>query len=261
MRLTDQVVEKLLALVQSRGLRPGQRLPAERLLAEEMGVSRGSVREAIQQLASQGLLAARRGDGTYLQATPQADWLHDAVTPLAPLMDADPNYRLDIVETRQALETSTAMLAAQRATAEDKDRIRRAFEVMIGHQQSGHAEQAARADAQFHLAIAEAAHNLVLKQVMHGLFTVVLSSVTRNRADMFRASAPQTLRLLTAQHQAVMQAIVDGDPQHAREAMAEHLEHVRQTIQRDTDDRARQARLQRLPAGAAPPLLAPADKP
>ncbi len=76
MRLADHVVEKLLALVQDRGLQPGQKLPAERQLAEELGVSRTSVREAIQKPTSQGVLSARRGDGTYVQQIHKpAEWL------------------------------------------------------------------------------------------------------------------------------------------------------------------------------------------
>lgn len=259
MRLVDHVVEKLLALVQARSLQPGQRLPAERALAAELGVSRSSLREAIQKLASQGVLAARQGDGTYLQSTARADWLQEAVAPLVNLLDTDPGYRFDVIETRHALETATAELAAQRATAEDKDRIRRAFDVMIEHQQSGHTELAARSDAQFHLAIAEASHNLVLKQLMHGLFSVVLSTVTRNREDMFRFSAPETLRRLSAEHQAVMLAIVEGDAPRARTSMVEHLEHVRQTIQREAEDHARRERLLRLPADAVAPLLPPSQ--
>jgi GntR family L-lactate dehydrogenase operon transcriptional regulator len=93
---------------------------------------------------------------------------------------------------------------------------------------------AARADAQFHLAIAEASHNLVLVQVMRSLFTTVLSTVARNRHDMFHLSAPVTVQALTEQHQALMQAILDGDPQRARQCIDEHLEHVRVTIQRWT---------------------------
>lgn len=265
MRVADQVVEKLLALVQASGVQPGQRLPAERQLAAELGVSRTSVREAIQKLTSQGVLVARRGDGTYLQepapAAEPADWLKDAMRPLAGLMESDSHYRYDVLETRHALETSTAWLAAQRATPQDKDHIQRCFEVMIQHQQSGHAELAARADAQFHLAIAEASHNLVLVQVMHSLFTVVLSTVERNRHDMFRLSAPQTMKVLTEQHQSLMQAIVDGDPQRARECIGEHLEHVRATIQRMDEDRARRERSTRLPLDVAPPLLLPTDPP
>ena len=263
MRVADQVVEKLLALVQASGVQPGQRLPAERQLAAELGVSRTSVREAIQKLTSQGVLAARRGDGTYLQepapAAEPADWLKDAMRPLAGLMESDSHYRYDVLETRHALETSTAWLAAQRATPQDKDHIQRCFEVMIQHQQSGHAELAARADAQFHLAIAEASHNLVLVQVMHSLFTVVLSTVERNRHDMFRLSAPQTLQELTVQHQSLMQSILDGDPQRARECIGEHLEHVRTTIQRLDEDRARRERSMRLPLDAAPALLPTSD--
>lgn len=259
MRLADHVVEKLLALVQARGLQPGQRLPAERQLAEELGVSRTSVREAIQKLGSQGVLVSRRGDGTYVQTTAPAEWLQEAVGPLARLIDSDPHYRYDVLETRHALETSTAWLAAQRATAQDKDRIQRCFDVMIHHQQSGHAELAARADAQFHLAIAEASHNLVLVQVMQSLFTVVLSTVERNRHDMFRLSAPQTMKVLTEQHHSLMQAILEGDPQRARECIGDHLEHVRTTIQRMDEDRARRERSNRLPLDVAPPLLPPAD--
>lgn len=245
MRLADHVVEKLLALVQA--LQSGQRLPAERQLAAELGVSRASVREAIQKLASQGVLSTRRGDGTYVQSTAPAEWLQEAVGPLTRLIDSDPHYRYDVLETRHALESSTAWLAAQRATAQDKERIQRCFDVMIAHQQSGHAELAARADAQFHLAIAEASHNLVLVQVMHSLFSVVLSTVERNRNVMFRLSTPQSLEELTAQHRSLMQAILDGDPQRARECIGEHLEHVRITIQRRDADQARRERSMRLP--------------
>ena len=161
----------------------------------------------------------------------------------------------DVLEARQALESSAAWLAAQRATAQDKARIQHCFEVMLDHQQNGHAELAARADAQFHLAIAEASHNLVLVQVTHSLFTTVLSTVARNRHDMFHLSAPVTVQALTEQHQALMQAILDGDPQRARQCIDEHLEHVRVTIQRLDEDRARQERSTRLPPDLVPPLL------
>ncbi|GAA4005088.1 transcriptional regulator LldR [Comamonas faecalis] len=258
MRLADHVLDKLLTLVQTLQLRPGQRLPAERRLAEQLGVSRTSVREAIQKLISQGVLAARRGDGTYLQAPATAQWLQGAVAPLVGLMNADPHYRYDVLEARQALEASTAALAAQRATPEDKARIRQQFDIMLRHQQDGDAEQAARADAQFHLAIAEASHNLVLVQVMHSLFSVVLSTVERNRSAMFRLSAPSTQHALTEQHAALMQAIDDGDATRARQCIAAHLDYVHASIQRLDEDLARRERAQRL---HHEPALAPAHLP
>jgi len=252
-RLSDTVARQLEQRLLEGAFRAGDRLPAERELALELGVSRPCLREAIQKLASRGLLYSRQGGGTYVQQIHKpAEWLQEAMVPLAGLIESDPHYRYDVLETRHALETSTAWLAAQRATAQDKAHIQRCFEVMLQHQQSGHAELAARADAQFHLAIAEASHNLVLVQVMQSLFTVVLSTVERNRHDMFRLSAPVTLQALTAQHQALMQAILESDPQRARECIGEHLEHVRTTIQRMDEDRARRERSMRLPLDLAP---------
>jgi GntR family L-lactate dehydrogenase operon transcriptional regulator len=129
MRLADHVVEKLLALVQERGLQPGQKLPAERQLAEELGVSRTSVREAIQKLTSQGVLSARRGDGTYVQQSNKpAEWLQEAMVPLAGLIESDPHYRYDVLETRHALETSTA--GWRRSATAQTRHIQRCFEVM-----------------------------------------------------------------------------------------------------------------------------------
>jgi GntR family transcriptional regulator, L-lactate dehydrogenase operon regulator len=252
MRLVDQVIEQLLALVQARGLQAGQRLPAERQLAEELGVSRTSLREAIQKLGSQGVLASRRGDGTYLCASVPADWLQEAIGPLPGLIESDAHYRYDVLEARHALESSTAWLAAQRATPQDKARIQHCFDVMLAHQQSGHAEQAAWADAQFHLAIAEASHNLVLVQLMQSLFAVLRSTMVRNRHDMFRHSTPQSLQVLSDQHRSLMQAILDGDAPRARSCIGDHIDHVRSTLQRMDEDRARRERSTRLARAVAP---------
>lgn len=248
MRISDQVVNRLLEIIQTGGLQAGERLPAERKLAEQLGVSRSSLREAIQQLVSRGVLYSRLGAGTYLQS-PSAQWPQRAIEPLAALMLSDPHYRYDVLEARQALETSTVWHAAQRATAEDKERIRRCFDTMVQYQQGHDAEHAARADAQFHLAIAEASHNLVLLQVMRGLFELVLGTVTENRHLMFvHDDPPQTLERLTRQHEALMQSILAGDPEQARAVMGEHLDYVRATLAQADENEARFQRSSRLPS-------------
>src|SRR5690606_12467201 len=140
-----------------------------------------------------------------------------------------------------------------------KDKILQGFEQMIRYHQSGDTVQSARADAQFHLAVAEASHNLVLVQVMRGLFDLVLSSVTQNRdIIMFVHDSPETIVNLTAQHEALVKAIVDGDPAQARHVVNEHLGYVRNTLLQADEDLARReraARLQTPPSVLSDPTL------
>ncbi|MCV2217263.1 transcriptional regulator LldR [Thauera sp. Sel9] len=260
MRLADQIAEQLHTLVRQGKWQPGERLPAERQLAEQLGVSRPSLREAIQKLVSQGVLHSRRGAGTYVQERNRGFLLSGTFEPLANLLTADPEYRYDVLEARHALESSTAWHAALRATQADKDRIRRCYDVMVRHQQSGHAELSARADAQFHLAIAEASHNVVLLRVMHSLFELVFSNVMHSRRTMFTLSSAETINELTDQHRALMQAILDGDAPQARAQIENHLDFVRDTVRRFDDDAARRARYGRLPEEARVPTLIP-DEP
>jgi GntR family L-lactate dehydrogenase operon transcriptional regulator len=246
MRLSDRLAEQLQTLIQDRGLQPGDRLPAERQLALDLGVSRPSVREAIRQLASQGLLRSRQGGGTYLQA-PGADgaWpRQQLVRTLNGLVCEDPEYRYDVLEARHALEGGTAWHAALRATPEDRARIEARFEDLQRFHGHENAELSARADAQFHLAIAEASHNAVLLQMMRGLFDLLRATVTENRQRMY--TVQHTHEQLVRQHRAVMDAILRGDPEAARDAVWQHLEFVHATVRDLDEDEARRARSSRL---------------
>lgn len=248
MRISDHVAEQLYQLVQQRQLAPGQRLPAERQLAETLGVSRSALREAIQKLTSRGLLVSRAGAGTFVQAVDlnHANWPGQAILPLVPLMRTDPQYLYDVLETRQSLEVSTAWYAAQRATAQDKARIQRSFDALLHFQHQQDAASAARADARFHLCIAQASHNAVMVQVMGSLFDLVLGTVAENRHRMFAQDSTPVLEQLTQQHYALMQAILDGEAEQARSVILEHLNFVRDKLTQADADAARQQRLTRL---------------
>ncbi len=91
-------------------------MPAERQLATSLGVSRPSLREAIQQLNSQGVLISRRGDGTYIQQLPEQWPQQLIVNPISNLIEEDPLYRFDVQEARLVLEGGTAWYAALRST-------------------------------------------------------------------------------------------------------------------------------------------------
>ncbi len=240
-RLSDEVASRVRALIEEQQLEAGMKLPAERQLAVQLGVSRNSLREALAKLVSEGVLISRRGGGTFIR------WQHEAwseqniVQPLKTLMADDPDYSFDILEARHAIEASTAWHAAMRATTADKEKIRLCFEAT----QSEDPDIASQADVRFHLAIAEASHNVVLLQTMRGFFDVLHSSVKQSRQRMYLV--PPVFSQLTEQHLAVLDAIVAGDADGARKAMMAHLSFVHTTIKRFDEDQARQARITRLP--------------
>lgn len=156
-------------------------MPAERQLATSLGVSRPSLREAIQQLHSQGVLSSRRGDGTYIQQLPEQWPQQLIVNPISNLIEEDPLYRFDVQEARLLLEGGTAWYAALRSTPEDRAKIHHYFNEISRHQNAGDSAQAAVADAEFHLAIAEASHNVVLIQMMRSLFDLLQYNVLLGR--------------------------------------------------------------------------------
>jgi GntR family L-lactate dehydrogenase operon transcriptional regulator len=244
-RLADQLAERVKDLIQEQKLEAGMRLPAERQLAAQMGVSRSSVREAIQKLISEGVLISRRGGGTFVRYEVQPWSEQRIVQPLRTLVEDDPNYRYDILEARHAIEASTAWHAAMRATDADKEKLIACFDATLKFKESDDPDLAAQADVRFHLAIAEASHNVVLLQTMRGFFDLLQSSVMHSRQRMY--TVPAIFAGLTEQHSELLQAILAGDAERACRAAKTHLGFVHTTIKTLHEDEARQARITRLP--------------
>ncbi|WP_218698111.1 transcriptional regulator LldR [Acinetobacter harbinensis] len=244
MKVSDKVVQSLRILIEHNNMQVGDRLPAERKLCEQLSVSRSSLREAIQQLTSMGILQSRGGAGTFLQQL-SSNWSqHQIVQPLSHLIDQDPAYRFDVQEARIVLEGGTAWYAAQRATPEDLLNIRRCYEQISHFQGLGNDDQAAQADAKFHLAIAEASHNLVLIQMMRSLFDLLQFNVVLGRRKVY--SEPRRFDQLHLQHHQVMAAIERRDPEAARKAVCGHIEFVIQQVRSLDEEDARRQRASRL---------------
>lgn len=236
---------RLQQYIRDHQLEPGMRLPAERQLAAALGVSRSSLREAIQQLISSGILTSRRGDGTWLRQ-PQEPWSEQRIVePIRQLLANDPDYRYDILEARHAIEASTAWHAALRATESDKERLQYAFDATLALKESDDPHLAGQADLRFHLAIAEASHNVVLLQTMRGFFDLLQSSMLHSRRLMY--TSPAIFDRLTVQHRAMLDAILLGNAEAARLAAMDHLGFVHTTMKTLDEDEARQARITRLP--------------
>src|SRR5579875_1641754 len=154
-RLYEQVVERLRRHIDVEGLRPGDRLLSEREMAERLGVSRTSVRQALTALEVMGLVEIRHGDGVFLTHPPEV-----VLPPLATAL-ADEHEQLPaVMEVRQAIEAQTARLAARRRTAEDLETLEGALDRMARAIEAG--EDPADADSDFHDGIVAAARNPLL---------------------------------------------------------------------------------------------------
>lgn len=223
-RIADAITERLEAMILEGSLKPGQRLPPERALAERFGVSRPSLREAIQKLAARGLLTSRQGGGTYVNETLDSRFSD----PLLEMLSRHSEFNLDLLEFRDAMEGISAYYAALRSTAADKALLIQRFEELeasfLGHSSL----HEAKADAAFHLAIAESAHNVMLLHTMRSIFHLLEKSIVENLAYLFEK--PQSRPLLMQQHRALLDAILEGRAEDARERAHEHLVFVEEGL-------------------------------
>lgn len=239
-RLSDQVAEQLEGMIADGTLKPGERLPAERPLAERLGISRPSLREAIQKLAVKGLLHTRQGGGTFV-----SDTLSGSFTdPLLALLKDQPNAEFDTLEVRKELEGVAAFNAATRATDSDRERIWAAFNRMAEVQRSNASSvEKLHVDAAFHLTIIESAHNLVLLHFMRAVQTV-LEDTVGPYLDRFYAT-PGFVELICEQHREIVTAVMDRAPEAAREAAKYHLDFAYQSF-REFQTQARLSRNARI---------------
>ncbi|EXI75352.1 MAG TPA: FCD domain-containing protein [Candidatus Accumulibacter phosphatis] len=223
-RIPDAVAHQLETRIIEGSLKPGDRLPAERELALELGVSRPSLREAIKQLVSRGLLLSRHGGGTFVTdrlATSFSD-------PWQQLLEQHPFLHDDVLEFRHLLEASAAALAAQRATDADLQRLEQAYQhVDAAYAGSDRSAQVA-ADVAFHLTIAESAHNAVFAHLLASILRLLHEHVRHSLREM--SVSAETGRQLMAQHRAIRDAIASRQPEAARLAAEAHISHVRQRL-------------------------------
>jgi DNA-binding FadR family transcriptional regulator len=212
-RLYRKIAKQLSELIAAGEFVPGQRLPAERDLAQQMGVSRPSVREALIALEIEGKVEVRVGAGVFVRE-PKA-----APVPAASEHGEGP---FELIQARMTVEGETAAHAATEATPEDVAEIRAAVEELHRLQDKGEPTDAA--DRAFHVAIASATHNGPLRSVVELLWDQGRGQMWSLMEQHFETPA---LRAATLRdHQAILDAIAAADSGGAREAMKRHLSRV-----------------------------------
>ncbi|MBB4064275.1 FadR/GntR family transcriptional regulator [Gellertiella hungarica] len=238
-RTADEVVRQVELLILEGVLRDGDRLPGERDLAERLGVSRPILREALKELENRGLLVSRHGGGTFV-----ADIIGQVFSaPLAALIARHERATADYLEYRRELEGLTAELAAARATPADRALLARIVDDMRAAHEAGHFDDEMEADLELHNAIGEAAHNIVLLHTLRACYRLLSEGIFYHRRLIF--DLPGARDRLLAQHVALAEAIMAGDPARARRAAEEHIDYVTETNREAArqDDRNRIATL------------------
>jgi len=201
----------------AENLRPGDRLPAERQLAEALGLTRARLRTSLARLEREGLIRRHVGQGTFLTEPPVAP----EVTAF-PEIDTSP---AEILEARLALEPQIAALAAQRASGLDLEKLSNIIEMSRGTISWADWN---RLDRAFHLTLAQIAGNRLLCRLLE---TIQASMTLRNWGDLSENAAAVARRdLATDEHAAILAAIRARAPRQAAEEMQRHLTAVHATL-------------------------------
>jgi GntR family transcriptional repressor for pyruvate dehydrogenase complex len=216
-RVYHEIVDQIRGLIAEGRIKPGDRLPPERELAELFKASRNSVRDAIRVLEQMGLTESRQGDGTYVR-TVSAE---DLAEPLALMLLQSRTQMRELLEVRRVLEPALAEFAATRITPEEVDELEAILDAQRRKVEAGLVPL--EEDTAFHYGIAEAARNAVMLRTLDTLVDLLRQS----RERFLRHDRPATS---LAGHRRILDALRRADPEAARAEMLRHLREVEERV-------------------------------
>jgi GntR family transcriptional repressor for pyruvate dehydrogenase complex len=232
-RLADVIAERIQGMILEGVLRPGEKLIAERELAAKLGVSRPSLRDGLTRLEAKGLLVLGKSGAIV------GPYLSKLADPLAELFRDNERVSADYFEFRRVVEGHATASAARRATEPDRDLIRECLEDMKRAHERSDPMSEFEADVRLHVAIYEAAHNVVVLHVMRALADLMRQGVFFNRESLYRR--PGVRDALLEQHLRIGEAVLAADPAEAEAAAGGHIAFVCATHDEIRRDEMRQA--------------------
>lgn len=210
-RLYEHIIDQLVSLIKSGTLKPGDKLPPERKLAEDMNVSRTAIREALRSLESMGYITSKVGGGTYISELT----LDNVMNPFSALLSQNKKLISELLEVRVLLETEVARLAAKRITPLKIQRIQQALYDMRAEIDAGN--NGIAAENAFHDALAVASENEALKLILD--MCGDLLSKTREASLNIKEQPEKILN----DHESIFEAVRKGDSVLAAKRMKQHL--------------------------------------
>lgn len=223
--LAAGLVDAMSSRIREGRMRAGDKLPTEAAIMGEFGVSRTVVREALSKLQAAGMVETRHGVGTFVVGTGEA-----ANFRIAPEQIATVREVIAVLELRIGLETEAAGLAAVRRTEANLAAMRGAlagFRTAIDEN-----SDALAPDFQFHLEIARATQNVHFLELMNYLGTMIIPRARLNTAQVAGEGRREYLQRVNTEHESIVNAIANHDPEAARAAMRTHLANSRERLRR-----------------------------
>lgn len=238
-KLSHSVVLQIEQLILRGILRPGERLPSERVLSEQMGVSRPSLREAVADLQSRGLLDSRAGAGLYVAESLGASF----PAALSQLFATHNEAVFDFLDFRSDMEGLAAERAARLGSDTDLQVIDAIFKKMEAASLAADPTLEASLDAEFHLSIVEASHNVIMLHMMRSMYDLLRGGVLFNRQVIYQQ--PNKRNALMDQHRTINDALQARDADACRAAVKAHMAFVKTALkdQQTTDRNEAVARL------------------
>ena len=226
-KVYEQVVAQITDMIYEGKLQKGDKLPSERKLKEQLGVSRASIREAFSALEMLGLIQSRPGEGTFIKEEPD----ENLIKPLSLILLLNENIVEELVELRRVLEVDCVRLAADRATDEEITEMKSYIDKLADS--SGYEDTSIKADRRFHYTIARASKNQVLYYVMTSISEAMDFHIKNTRTELVSHQA--TMKNFLLQHERIFTGIKNRDPEQAMREMQNHLDYVEKLIKQEID--------------------------
>lgn len=219
-RKSSRIADQILKMIKAGEYRVGFKLPAERTIAEQMGVSRPSVREAISALQIVGILESRPGDGSYVAEPSEADNLISQAFKL--LEDSDSPF--EVLQTRKALEIGVVLLAIKLATKEDIRAIKMVWQKKYEKGRDGEYKDFILLGRDFHLAIARATKSESIVSSLDKLIEVNHRPLWVNMREAYFKQNPNQMEIILKTHDNLVKAIEERNSQEAIRFIEEHFD-------------------------------------
>ncbi|RCW60318.1 MULTISPECIES: FadR/GntR family transcriptional regulator [Halanaerobium] len=226
-KVYEQVIEQIRQMIYEGELQRGDKLPSERELKKQLGVSRASIREAFSALEMIGLIESRPGEGTFIRDS----FDEDIFNPLSLILLLNDNVAEELLELRRVLEIDCVKLAAERATEAEIKEMQSYIEDLLSS--SGYEEESIKADKMFHYTIARASGNKVLLFFMRSISEAMDFHIKNTRTKL--VSKEETMADFAVQHQKIFKALKEHNSEQAAVEMKNHLDYVEKLINKEIE--------------------------